>query len=309
MSHKVPFKREMIFEYGEPRELAPSIRRIVANNPGPFTYSGTNTYLIGRDEIAVIDPGPDDSDHLDAILNAASGGTISKIIATHTHMDHTAGMDRLKEATGADTYGAVAGASARGGTATSPSDGDFIDRNFKPDIALGEGDLIETDEWSLKTLHTPGHAPDHICLDVQEQNILITGDHVMAWNTSVIAPPEGNMNAYMASLEKLLDHEHEMYLPGHGGTIPAPRRIVRSYLVHRKWREAAIMDAIRNGHSTIINIREKVYNGIDAAYANAATLSVFAHIERLYASGHISCEQPFSSDASFYPTETEERES
>ena len=168
---------------------------------------------------------------------------------------------------------------------------------------LKDGDQIEIDGSIVNTVLTPGHAPDHICLDLPDQNILISGDHVMAWNTSVIAPPEGSMNDYMNSLEKLLSYDHKIFLPGHGGTVPTPRRVVRAYLVHRNWREAAILDAIRSGHSGVISIRDKVYSGIDAAVADAATLSVFAHVERLYGGGYISCEQPFSLDASFYPTE------
>lgn len=302
MSENIPFKQAMEFEYGVPKELTPGIRRLVANNGSPFTFKGTNTYLIGKKEIAVIDPGPDDPEHHEAILKSAGNGEIKYIIATHTHLDHTEGLDRLKKATGAKTLGAIAPDAPRGTIGSSPSKGDFVDRDFKPDIVLNDGDELGTDEWTLGAVHTPGHAPDHICLRAQDQNVLLSGDHVMAWNTSVIAPPEGNMNDYMNSLEKLLDHEHELYLPAHGGTIARPRRVVRAYLVHRQMREAAVLDAVREGCDTVISIRDKVYNGIDAAFLNAATLSVFAHVERLYASGHISCEKPFSLEASFYPS-------
>jgi len=302
MTKKIPFKADMQFEYGVPRELAPGIRRLVANNGGPFTFKGTNTYLIGHREIAIIDPGPDDPEHLQAILNAAESGKITHIIITHTHMDHTEGLSALRHATGAKTYGAHTPHAPRGTPTYSPTKGDFVDRDFLPDIIVRDGDLIKTDEWRLQAIHTPGHAPDHICLASLDQNVLLSGDHVMAWNTSVIAPPEGNMNDYMTSLEKLLEHEHDQFLPAHGGTIDRPRRVVRAYLVHRKMRESSILEAIRAGHQTIPNISEKVYSGIDAAYVNAAKLSVFAHVERLYASGHISCEGPFSEDASFSPS-------
>jgi len=301
MTKKIPFKQEMLFEYGVPRELVPGISRLVANNGGPFTFKGTNTYLVGDKEIAIIDPGPDDPEHLGAILRAASRGHIKHIIATHTHLDHTAGLDRLRRVTGAKTYGAIAPGAPRGTSEYSPSDGDFVDRNFKPDVILKDGDRLATSEWALHAIHTPGHAPDHICLAAVGQSVLLSGDHVMAWNTSVVAPPEGNMNDYIASLEKLLNHQHHMYLPAHGGTITRPRRVVRAYLVHRQWRETAILEAIRDGHDTVTSIRERVYSGIDAAFANAATLSVFAHVERLYACGHISCDEPFSLRASFYP--------
>jgi len=303
LSSKIPFKEEMQFEYGVPRELVPGVRRLVANNGGPFTFKGTNTYLIGHKDIAVVDPGPDDPEHLEAILSASEGGEIAHIIVTHTHMDHTEGLDALRDATGAQTYGAHTPDAPRGTPTYSPTESDFVDRAFIPDIILEDGDLIKTDEWTLRAIHTPGHAPDHICLAALDQNILLSGDHVMAWNTSIVAPPEGNMNDYMTSLEKLLEHEHELFLPAHGATIERPRRVVRAYLVHRQMREGAILEAIRTGHNTIPNISEKVYSGIDAAYVNAAKLSVFAHVERLYASGHISCEEPFSQHASFFPRE------
>ena len=303
MSEKIPFKQEMQFEYGVPRELAPGIRRLVANNGGPFTFKGTNTYLIGTNEIAIIDPGPNDPEHLDAILNACNNGKITHIIATHTHLDHTEGLEPLRQATGATTYGAVAPDAPRGttGSSGSPSNRDFVDHDFKPDIILQDGDFIKTNDWTLQAIHTPGHAPDHICLNAIDQNVLLSGDHVMAWNTTVVAPEEGNMSDYVNSLEKLLEYDHEMFLPAHGGTIARPRRVVRAYLVHRQMREKSILEAIRNGHATVLNISDKVYNGIDAAYVNAARLSVFAHVEKLYASGHISCAEPFSVASSFYP--------
>jgi len=294
------FKTTMEFAYDEPRELIPGVVRVVANNPSPFTFKGTNTYLIGTRELAVIDPGPGDAGHVAAILKAANGRPITHILVTHTHRDHVDDLPALVAATGAKTCGYGRTVAKRGSKETSPSGSEFVDLDFKPDIPLNQGDRIEGGDWGVTALHTPGHAPDHICFALDREELLFSGDHVMAWNTSVVAPPEGRMGDYLASLELLLDKEHATYLPGHGGRLENPQRMVRAYLVHRRWREQAILAALRDGNDTIQKIVEVVYRGIDARLKTAASLSVQAHVEHLIerrlalSDGPLSFDRPLS---------------
>jgi glyoxylase-like metal-dependent hydrolase (beta-lactamase superfamily II) len=284
MADDIPFRKEIVFEYGVPRELAPGIVRIVANNPGPFTYKGTNTYLIGRGrDLALIDPGPEDDRHFNAIMQAIGSRRLATVVITHTHRDHTDGMARLLAATGAKTCGFGRIARARGEARTSPSGTEFVDQDFIPDIKLGDGGRLEGDGFVLTAIHTPGHAPDHLCFALEGTRLLFSGDHVMSWNTSVVAPPEGNMADYMRSLEKLLERDDEAFLPGHGGRLYQPQRVVKAFIVHRQMRERAILDCIRDGKATIEEIVPIVYRGLDPRLVRAASLSVAAHVEHLMA--------------------------
>jgi glyoxylase-like metal-dependent hydrolase (beta-lactamase superfamily II) len=292
MPEPIEFKTTMIFAYGEPLEVAPGVLRLVANNPGPFTFHGTNTYLVGTRELAIIDPGPADEAHFDAIVRAAAGRPITHIFITHTHRDHTDGLERLRTATRATVAGHGRAALKPGDVRTSPSGSAFIDVNFRPDLVLGEGDVVAGTDWTLEALFTPGHAPDHLCFALREQNVLFSGDHVMGWNTSVIAPPEGNMRHYLESLARLIGRSDTLYLPGHGGRIEQPHRTVNAYLVHRRWREQAILDAIRAGNATIPQIVALVYQGLDARLLNAASLSVLAHVEHLVERGLVRWNDP-----------------
>lgn len=302
MAPKPKFKTDMKFAYGEPAEIAPGVRRIVASNGGPLTFHGTNTYLVGTSSIAVIDPGPEDEAHLAAILRAAGKNPINYILVTHRHRDHVDGTAALQKATDAITV-AFAGTRNLGGAAgTKPTGAEFVDLKFVPDRVLKDGDMIEGPDWCLEAIHTPGHAPDHVCFLLEQQNILFSGDHVMAWNTSVIAPPEGNMADYLASLERLLSCSADVFLPGHGGRIERPKRTVNAYLLHRRWREQAILDAIRRGNSTIKSLASEIYTEVPAAVAVAAALSVLAHVELLHARGLVTCVPNVSLDAQIYPT-------
>ncbi len=293
MADELPFRKEINFEYGVASDLAPGVRRIVANNPGPFTYKGTNTYLLGQGrEIALIDPGPEDEAHFDAIMRAAGTSRITDILITHTHRDHVDGLDRLQRATGARTWGFGRTAVARGTKRTSPSGGEFVDQDFNPDVVLKEGGRFQGEGFALIALHTPGHAPDHLCFALEGTRILFSGDHVMAWNTSVVAPPEGNMSQYIAALERLLDRSDEVYFPGHGGRLLQPQRTVKAYVLHRRMREQAILDCIRAGTTTIAEIVQVVYRGLDPRLVNAASLSVAAHVEHLVERGLATCEGP-----------------
>lgn len=299
----------MNVSYGELLDILPGIRRLVANNPSPFTFKGTNTYVVGRGDVAVIDPGPDDELHAQTLQDALAGERITDIILTHTHRDHCDGLVHLKAETGARTWGFGPITTGRGSANESPSGSDFVNQAFVPDEILSERDRIEGGNWSLEAIHTPGHAPDHLCfaLSADESGtgtpddgpVLFSGDHVMGWSTTVVAPPEGNMGDYIRSLEKLLEREETLYLPGHGGRVPNAKRVVKAYLVHRMWREAAIQKCLKDGQNTIGQILEILYREIDAPLKPAAALSVLAHLEYLIERGVVSARGPASLSSIF----------
>ncbi|HRD77435.1 MAG TPA: MBL fold metallo-hydrolase [Hyphomicrobiaceae bacterium] len=287
MADDVPFKKTMEFAYGEPREMAPGIVRLVANNPGPFTFKGTNTYLVGTGHsVMLIDPGPEDDAHFNAIMAALGPRKLSHIVVTHTHRDHIDGLPRLAKATGAPVaaYGRTATATPG---AKSPSGGEAFNGSFTPDIVLRDGDLVSGDGSALKCIFTPGHAPDHLCFELVGTKLVFSGDHVMSWNTSVVAPPEGHMGDYMRSLFRLLERQDEMFLPGHGGRFEQPQRLVKAFIIHRQMREQAILDCIGNGHDTIDAIVPIVYRGLEPRLVNAASLSVEAHVRHLQEQGRL----------------------
>ncbi len=300
MAEASPFTREIDFEYGVATPLSPILRRFVAHNPGPFTFKGTNVYVLGHGKVAIIDPGPDDESHINALLQALQGETITRIFLTHTHKDHCGGLERLKAITGARTYGFGMSGAPRGayqpileGQAT-PAGAlvtGFAELGFTPDNPLGEGDVVEGEGWSLHSVHTPGHAPDHICYSLPQEKALFTGDHIMPWSTSVIAPPEGNMRDYMASLSRLSNRDDELYLPGHGGRVRKPHRLVRAYVLHRQWREQSILKAIKEGSEQVDEVVPLLYKDIDEVLKTAASLSVLAHLEHLLDKGKLQKDQ------------------
>jgi glyoxylase-like metal-dependent hydrolase (beta-lactamase superfamily II) len=293
MADELPFRKEINFVYDVASEMAPGVRRVVANNPGPFTYKGTNTYLVGSGrEIVLIDPGPEDEAHFDAVMQAVGDARITHVLITHTHRDHTDGLPRVIAATGAKTCGFGRMARQRGSKKTSPSGGEFVDQDFVPDVVLKDGDRLQAAGVTLTALHTPGHAPDHLCFALEGTGILFSGAHVMAWNTSVIAPPEGKMADYMRALERLLERTDEVYLPGHGGRLLQPQRMVKAYMLHRRMREQAILECIRQGHATIAEIVPIVYRGLDPRLLSAASLSIAAHVEHLAERGLVISEGP-----------------
>lgn len=296
MAEGPEFRTTMEFTYGVPRELAPGVVRIVANNPSPFTFKGTNTYIVGGEEVALIDPGPDDPAHLQAILDTIGKRRLSHILITHTHRDHTDGLPALLAATGAKTSGFGRRARERGTKKTSPSGSEFVDEDFVPDVPLADGGRLAGNGWTFTALHTPGHAPDHLCFAVEGTGVLFSGDHVMGWNTSVIAPPEGNMGDYMRALEVLNRRSDAVYFPGHGGQVADPQRLVKAFLLHRRMREQAILDCIRDGKDTIKSIVPIIYRDINPKLLNAAALSVQAHVEHLIERGLVRCDSPLSQD-------------
>lgn len=292
----------MAFTYGVPAPMGPGVIRLVADNPSAFTFKGTNTYLVGSTSLAVIDAGPDSADHRAAILKAAAGRPITHIFTTHAHRDHVDGIAALKAETGAVTA-AYARDPAAGKIAleNSPSGSYFVDYDFVPDIALKGGDTITGEDWSLTAIHTPGHAPDHLCFALEGRRIVFSGDHVMAWNTTVIAPPEGRMSDYVASLEILLDRNDDVFLPGHGDRLNDPQRTVKAYLLHRTWREKSVLDALTAGATTIRQIVPEVYRGLAPQLIPAATLSVQAHVEYLIEKGLVASDLPLTPDRDLSP--------
>ncbi|MEQ1577882.1 MAG: MBL fold metallo-hydrolase [Hyphomicrobium sp.] len=295
MSDPLDFKTSMEFAYGQSAPMSPGVVRIVANNPGPFTFRGTNTYLIGTTALCVIDPGPDDPSHTGAILAAANGRPVTHIFITHAHRDHIDGALRLKAATGASTYAFGRTPAAIAALASSPSGKDYINDSFVPDVHVSHGTRVAHDDWELEALHTPGHAPDHLCFSLTGRRIMFSGDHVMAWNTTVIAPPEGRMADYLASLEALLERNDRLYLPGHGGRLAEPQRMVKAYLIHRQMREREILELVNAGSTTIQQIVPAVYRELEPRLLPAATLSVLAHVEHLTGRGLVTCAgSPFS---------------
>lgn len=290
MTDELTFKSTMHVTYGEPAPVSPGIVRLVAPNASPLTFKGTNTYLVGMTELAVIDPGPADEAHSAAILKAAAGRPIRQILVTHAHRDHVDGAAALQAATGAPVMGYGRAGFPPIGPETNPQGSEFIDYVFAPDVTLAHGDVIEEKEWRFQALHTPGHAPDHLCFALLGRNVLFSGDHVMAWNTTLVAPPEGSMADYVCSLSLLLLRSESVYLPGHGDRLDEAQRTTRAYLLHRRWREEQVLDAIRRGLGTIQSIVPVLYPTIDRKLSSAAALSVQAHVEHLIARGLVVCD-------------------
>src|SRR4051812_5239392 len=275
MAVDIPYRREFAFEYGRLEPVAPGLRRIVARNPGPFTFKGTGTYVVGDGEVAVIDPGPDLPDHIAALLASLEGERITHILVTHTHRDHSPAAKAVKEATGAPTYGFGPHAGGRRGEAGAEEGGDW---DFSPDIVVSDGDVIEGRNWRFEAVHTPGHTSNHLCFALPDSGILFSGDHVMGWSTSVVAPPDGDMAAYMASLDKLLARPEQLYYPTHGPAIQDAHDHVRRLIAHRHQREGQILGKLEAGEGWISAIVTDLYRDIDPRLHPAAERSVLAHL-------------------------------
>ena len=280
MSAELAFNRSQDVDYGVAQEVAPGVRRIVANNPGPYTFLGTNSYVVGSGEVAVIDPGPAEPSHLEAIAAAIKGERLTHILITHSHRDHCDGARGLQALAGGKIAAFGPTGTARGAGAPGLSY-DFVDPDFVPDRKLADGDTVRGKDFALDVLHMPGHAPDHLCFALVGKRTMFTGDHVMGWNTTVIAPPEGDLAQFLASLERLMQRHDKMFLPGHGGRIQTPQRVVKAYIMHRKWREQTILACLEDGICTVPRIVARLYGTLDAGLKEAAALSVLAHLEYL----------------------------
>lgn len=256
-------------------QMSPRIGRVLAPNPSPFTYTGTQTYLVGTSDLAVIDPGPDDADHLDALLAAIGGRPVRAILCTHTHRDHSPAARPLSARTGAPVTGCAPLVLDDDGPRADAA----FDPSYRPDRVLADGEQVRGEGWTLEALATPGHTSNHLCFALAEENALFTGDHVMGWSTSVISPPDGDMADYMRSMQRLLDRDDAIYYPAHGDPVENPRRLVRGMMGHRKQREGQIMRFLeRNGASTIPDMVAEMYKGIDPRLHSAAGRSVLAHL-------------------------------
>lgn len=266
--------------------VAPDILRVTAPNASAFTFHGTNSYIVGRDTLAVIDPGPDDERHLKTLLDAIDGRPVSHIFVSHTHRDHSPLARRLKAATGALVLAEGPHRPARElaiGEVNALDESN--DTDFMPDIALPDNTVVDGDGWSIRAVHTPGHAANHAAFSLENTGILFSADHVMAWSTSIVAPPDGAMADYMASLERLLERDDRLLLPGHGGPVTQPKAFMRGLKAHRKMRERAILERLQQGDRTIGDMVRVIYRETDPRLHGAAGLSIIAHLEDLVSRG------------------------
>jgi glyoxylase-like metal-dependent hydrolase (beta-lactamase superfamily II) len=282
----IPFNRYFPLKPGIADEVVPGVRRVLCDNPSPFTFTGTVSYIVGRGKVAIIDPGPDSEAHAKAVLNAVRGETVTHIFVTHTHRDHSPNAARIKAATGAPVYAEGPHRASRPRFESekhSPESG--ADRDFHPDIRLGDGEVVAGDGWALEAVATPGHTANHMAFAWKQRSLLFVGDHVMGWSTSIVAPPDGSMVDYMASLEKLSRRDEQLYLSGHGPEIPDGPRFARHLVRHRKAREASILHRLAKGEADIPTLVRAIYIGLDPRLSGAAGYSVLAHLEDLVTRG------------------------
>jgi glyoxylase-like metal-dependent hydrolase (beta-lactamase superfamily II) len=298
----IEFDTRFVPGYGSAVEVAPGVRRVTAENPGPFTFHGTNSYIVGADTLAVIDPGPEDEAHLAVLLAAIGGKPVSHVFVSHTHRDHSPLARRLAERTGARLLAEGPHRSARPLRIgeTNPLDAS-ADTDFVPDHALADGERVQGDGWAIRTVLTPGHAANHAAFALEGTGILFSADHVMAWSTSIVAPPDGAMSDYMASLDKLVARDDRVYLPGHGGPVTQPAAFVRALRTHRRMREAAIVERLKAGDRTIPDVVRAIYASTDPRLHGAAGLSVLAHLEDLVARGVVAVDGDVSIEAAYRP--------
>lgn len=263
------------FPTGLSEQLEPLVARVLAGNPSPYTYTGTQTYVVGnKSDRAVIDPGPALDDHIDAIMAAVGDAKITAIMCTHTHRDHSPAAKPLAARTGAPIIGCAPLVLKDDG----PRSDESFDKTYEPDRILVDGETLAGDGWTIEAVATPGHTSNHLCLAVQESGAMFTGDHVMAWSTSVIVPPDGDMADYMASLQKIYEREDKVYYPAHGKKVEKPQQLVRGMMGHRKQRERQILKLLESGASAIPDMVTKMYKGLDPRLTGAAGQSVRAHL-------------------------------
>ncbi len=282
--------------------MARSVQRITVNNPSAFTFHGTNSYIVGNKSVAVIDPGPQDEAHFQALMEALKGREVTHIFVSHTHRDHSPLAGRLKQVTGALT---VAEGPHRAARPLHEGErnpfAESSDTEFMPDIALGDEESISGDGWFLKALHTPGHTANHAAFALDDDGIVFSADHVMAWATTIVAPPDGAMSDYMASLEKLLKRKDRLFLPGHGGPVSDPTAFMRGLRAHRRMREKAVLTRIKAGDRTIPDMVKIIYRRTDPRLHGAAALSVLAHIEDLIEKGMVQTDGAPSINGIYVP--------
>ncbi len=285
----IPFNRDFALKPGVVDHVRPGVRRILCDNPSPFTFTGTNSYIVGSGEVAIIDPGPDDAAHADALLEAVRGETVTHIFVTHTHKDHSPNTPRLKAATGATVYAEGPHRASRprydSEKLTTESG---ADRAVVPDVALRAGDIVAGGGWALQAVATPGHTANHMAFAWPERRLLFVGDHVMGWSTSIVAPPDGSMVDYMRSLDRLAARDEQSYFPGHGPDVADGPRYVKFLKRHRESRESSILHRLAKGEADIPTMVRAIYIGIDPRLTGAAGYSVLAHLEDLVGRGLVA---------------------
>ena len=297
MTGNMEFDRKLEFRYGVVEQLSPLVRRVIAPNPSPFTFHGTGTYIVGKGKVSIIDPGPNIPSHITAVLDAVRDETVTDIVVTHTHIDHSPATPHVKAATGATTWGfGPHGTKDTGERVEEGADYDFV-----PDRTLHDGAFVEGSGWTLESIHTPGHTSNHICLVLKEENVMFSGDHVMGWSTSVISPPDGNMGSYLQSLEKLLTRKEVRYWPTHGPAIEKPQEFVRAFIAHRKKREEDIEACLKSGLYKIPLIVKELYTSVDPKLYGAAGRSVLAHLAHMAETGRVVCDGKPTIESSFKP--------
>jgi glyoxylase-like metal-dependent hydrolase (beta-lactamase superfamily II) len=269
---------------GAVQQLHPLVRRMLAPNPSPFTFTGTQTYIVGRDEVAIVDPGPDDPAHVAAILSALLGERVAAILCTHTHRDHSPASRALQAATGAP----IVGCAALSMDDSGPRSDAAFDSAYLPDRVLADGERVGGPGWSLEAVATPGHTSNHLCFALAEAGALFSGDHVMGWSTTVVSPPDGDMADYMASLQRLMEREDAVYYPAHGEPIDRPRRLVRGLIGHRRQREGQILRLLGEEPALVETMVQAMYGGIDPRLHGAAGRSVLAHLIDLQRRGLVT---------------------
>jgi len=288
MKDEISFDRSVIEPTGQAHRVSPLVRRLVAPNGGPFTFTGTCTYLVGQGDLAVLDPGPDLDGHFAALVAAIGQARVAAIVVTHTHKDHSPLARRLKALTGAPIIGCGPHEAAR-----ALGEGEMnvldasADHEHSPDRWMLDGDVFEGQGFTLQAVATPGHTMNHLAFALAQESALFSGDHVMAWSTTIVAPPDGAMGAYMSSLERLMARDETIYWPGHGGPVKEPKRFVRGLLSHRRMRETTILERVQAGDRKIVSVVDRLYVGLEPKLKGAAALSVFAHLEELVARGAV----------------------
>jgi len=275
----IPFDRSFTAPYEEPQKVSPLISRVLAENPGPFTFRGTGVYIVGDRDVAVIDPGPDTPSHVAALRRALDGRRVSHILVTHTHNDHSPAAKPLKEWSDARTYAFGPHGSGKFDDGVKVEEGG--DMAFVPDVRVKDGDVIAGDGYTFECVYTPGHTSNHMCFGLREEKALFTGDHVMGWSTTVVTPPDGDMAAYMASLRKLLARDDAILYPTHGAPVRDPKPFIQAYIDHRLEREAQILACLKDGIETIPEMVARMYVDTDKRLHPAAARSVLAHLIQL----------------------------
>jgi glyoxylase-like metal-dependent hydrolase (beta-lactamase superfamily II) len=300
MADDIRFNKAFDLAPDTSEELLPDVRRVMADNGGPFTFKGTVSYIIGKGKVAILDPGPDDPAHIAALLDAVRGETVTHIFVTHTHRDHSPAVPAIKAATGAAVYAEGPHRAARPlHEGEAPRMEASNDTDFRPDVALRDGDVVTGDGFAMEAITTPGHTANHMAFALRGRDLVFSGDHVMGWSTTIVAPPDGAMTDYMDSLAKLGKRSEQLYLPGHGGAIHEAPRFVAGLTLHRKAREASILHRLGKGETDIATIVRAVYIGLDPRLTKAAGYSVLAHMEGLVARGAVKTDGPPSINGVF----------